>query len=228
MYNVLSWSIAKEIPYYFGKTTQTPSFLPYYVEKEKRVQTPHTIIVVMGESLGAKYMSLYGFDHQTTPKLDSIRSNLSYTWGYSAGVNTDVSVPTFFLLKREPQNNMVFLKAKTNLFSLAKAAGYTTHYITTQKLTILGGFLGSSVDHLRSKKDFVHTDGYDESLISYLKNVDFSQKNFIVLHQRNSHSPYEKQTPPAFYQFDFKGLPYQTYMRNSYYNSLLYTGYRKK
>ena len=223
MYNVLSWSIAKEIPKLLGIHDKLPEFKPYSIQPTSQ-KNAHTVVVVMGESLSAKYMSLYGFEKETTPKLDKLKSNLQYTWGYSAGVNTDVSVPIFFLLKREPQNNMVFLKAKTNLFTLAKASGYTTHYITTQKLTVLGGFLGSSVDHLLSKKDFTSTTKtYDEVLVKYLKNVDFSKKNFIVLHQRNSHSPYDHQTPATFYKFDFEGLPYKEHMRNSYFNSLLYT-----
>jgi len=223
MYNVLSWTIAKELPRLFGKHVKVPNFNTYTV-KDLSIDTPNTIVVVMGESLSAKYMSLYGFNRQTTPKLDNRKSELLYTWGYSAGVNTDVSVPTFFMLKREPQNNMIFLKAKTNLFALAKRAGYTTHYITTQKLTVLGGFLGNSVDILLSKKDFKSKDAtFDEVLVDYLKKVDFSKKNFIVLHQRNSHSPYDKQTPKNFYKFPFIGKEYKTYMQNSYFNSLLYT-----
>lgn len=223
MYNVLSWSIAKELPKLMGAKSKLPHYQPYTVH-DIPIENPHTIIVVMGESLSAKYMSLYGFDKPTTPKLERHKERLLYTWGYSAGVNTDVAVPTFFMLKREPQNNMVFLKGETNLFALAKEAGYKTHYITMQKLTILGGFLGSNVDVVLSKKDFnAQNKFYDEALVEYLKGVDFSKKNFIVLHQRNSHSPYDKQTPEAFYKFPFAGKPYKTYMRNSYYNSVLYT-----
>lgn len=223
MYNVLSWTTAKELPKLMGKKRELPHYKPYTVH-DIAIEKPHTIIVVMGESLGARYMSLYGFDKPTTPKLEQDRDLLLHTWGYSAGVNTDVSVPTFFMLKREPQNNMVFLKGETNLFALAKQAGYKTHYITMQKLTILGGFLGSNVDVVLSKKDFnAQHKFYDEALVEYLKGVDFSKKNFIVLHQRNSHSPYDKQTPRAFYKFPFEGKPYKTYMQNSYYNSLLYT-----
>jgi glucan phosphoethanolaminetransferase (alkaline phosphatase superfamily) len=222
MYNVLSWSAAHEIPRIFSHQKVT-TYQPYKIE-ENGIALPQTVIVVMGESLGAKYMSLFGFDKETTPFLKSHRDQLHYTWGYSAGVNTDVSVPTFFLLKREPENNFVFLKGETNLFGLAKEAGYTTHYITTQKLTILGGVLGETVDHLMSKKDF-EAEGkhYDQVLVDYLKQVDFGKKNFIVLHQRNSHTPYDKQTPSAFYHFHFKGKSYSEYMRNSYYNSLRYT-----
>lgn len=223
MYNVLSWSIAKELPRILGKEIQKPHFHSYNV-KDINVSTPQTVVVVMGESLGARYMSLYGFEKETTPELDARKSQLAYTWGYSSGINTDVSVPTFFLLKREPENNMVFLKGKTNLFTLAKKAGYQTHYITTQRLTVMGGFLGENVDTLLSKKDFKGEGNvYDEVLLEYLEKIDFSQKNFIVLHQRNSHSPYDKYTPKEYHKFKFDKNNYKEYMRGSYYNSVLYT-----
>lgn len=224
MYNVLSWTFSKEIPKLItGNKNNIAKFSPYIIEPMKH-EKPQTIIVVMGESLGAKYMSLFDFNITTTPKLDKRKIDLEFTWGYSGGINTDVSVPTFFLLKREPQNNLILLKEESNLFALAKKSGYITHYITTQKLTVLGGFLGNNVDVTLSKKDLQKGNkNYDSSLVDYLKTIDFSKKNFIVLHQRNSHSPYAKQTPKEFYKFDFKGKPYKEYMRNSYFNSLLYT-----
>ncbi len=223
MYTVLSWSMAKEMPSVFGKENVLPRFKPYTI-KDVKIKKPQTIVVVMGESLGAKYMSLYGFEKETTPKLNNRKNELLYTWGYSAGINTDVAVPTFFALKREPQNNMVFLKGETNLFTMAKNAGYKTHYITTQRLTVMGSFLGGSVDVLRSKSYFKSKEEvYDEVLLEYLKNIDFSKKNFIVLHQRNSHSPYDKYTPKAYHTFKFDKDDYTSYMRGSYYNSVLYT-----
>ncbi|MCF6245586.1 MAG: phosphoethanolamine transferase [Sulfurovum sp.] len=223
MYTVLSWSIAKEIPKILGKKNKLPHFKPYSIQDNK-IKKPQTIVVIMGESLGAKYMSLYGFGKNTTPKLNKRKDSLSYTWGYSAGINTDVAVPTFFAAKREPQNNMVFLKGDTNLFTMAKNAGYKTHYITTQRLTVMGGFLGGSVDVLHSKSYFAQKgEIYDDVLVEYLKNIDVSKKNFIVLHQRNSHSPYDKYTPKEYDSFKFDKHNFKSYMQGSYYNSVLYT-----
>jgi len=225
MYNVVSWSIAKELPKLWGKREKVPVFKPYQIN-DVNIKKPQTIVVVMGESLGSKYMSLYGFDKSTTPLLEKRADELQYTWGYSAGVNTDVAVPTFFFVKREPQNNKIFLKGETSLFALAKQAGFVTHYVTTQKLTVVGGFLGTNVDKVLSKKDFKSEKiTYDEVLVNYLKDVDFSKNNFILLHQRNSHTPYAKQTPKAFYKYPFEDLPYEEHMRGSYYNSVLYTDY---
>jgi glucan phosphoethanolaminetransferase (alkaline phosphatase superfamily) len=65
--------------------------------------------------------------------------------------------------------------------------------------------------------------GKDETLVKALDKIDFTKRNFIVLHQRNSHSPYEDSTPKKFYKYPFKDKSFHTYMLHSYYNSILYT-----
>ncbi len=213
-FNALSWYLAKE----FFTTKKRPTFKEY---QAKDISKPlaKNIIVIMGESLNARYMSLFGYPKISTPYLDSIKNspNFLYTWGYSGGVTTDISVPSFFALKREPQNIAPLIKPTTNLLHLAKEKGFSTHYITTQNLFVIGGVLADFADITKVFK------GYDEKLIEYLKKVDFNKSNFVILHQRNSHSPYEKYTPPAFYHFSFKGLPYKEYMLHSYLNSVSYT-----
>ncbi len=221
-YTSFSWWLGKDIITSFGNSAPQKKFQQYKLNHIK-IDSPNTIIVVMGESLGAKYMSLYGFSKKTTPKLDKLKSNLLYTWGYSGGVETKVSVPTFFKFKREPENTSLIFNPSTNLFKIAKDAGYTTHYVTTQKLTIMENYFDNSVDHVVT--DFSNSVHYDEVLVNYLNKIDTKNKNFIVLHQRNSHSPYVKSTPKEFYKFSFNGKPYQEYMQNSYYNSILYNDF---
>jgi glucan phosphoethanolaminetransferase (alkaline phosphatase superfamily) len=218
MYNVLSWANGKEI----FKDKNIQIFKPYRVDKE--IDGDDNVVVIMGESLGAKYMSLFGFEKETTPYLDSVKDRLEYSWGYSCGVTTDVAVPTFFLLKREPKNTGLLLSDKTNLFAMAKKAGYKTYYITTQKLTVMGGFLANSVDVVKSRVDFKEPI-IDEYLSDFFKSLDLKGKNFIVLHQRNSHSPYDHNTPKRFWKYEIKNVPYKEYMRNAYYNSLQYSDY---
>ncbi len=215
-FNALSWYMAKEL----FSTKKRPTFKEYQAKKIAKPLAKN-IIVIMGESLNAKYMSLFGYAKISTPYLDILKNgpNFLYTWGYSAGVTTDVSVPSFFALKREPQNIAPLMKPTTNLLNLAKQQGFKTHYVTTQNLFVIGGVLADFADVTKVFK------GYDEKLVEYLKSVDFNTSNFIILHQRNSHSPYEKYTPPAFYHFPFKGLPYKEYMLRSYLNSILYTDY---
>ena len=215
-YNALSWYLAKVA----FKQKPHKKFKPYQVI-DLNTTSPHNIIVVMGESLSAKEMSLFGYPKKTTPHLDKLKNapNFRYTWGYSGGISTDVAVPSFFTLKREPQNIAPIATNKTNLLRLAKQKGYTTHYITTQTLFIIGGVLADFADHTKVYK------GYDQLLVDYLDKIDWNKKNFIVLHQRNSHSPYEKYTPSSFAKFVYKNLPFKEYMQGSYCNSICYTDF---
>ena len=223
-YNVFSLFLLKELPNIFKSNKQ--KYTKYQVNKVSD-NTPQTIIVVMGESLSSKRMSLYGYDKSTTPCLDARKNdnNFSFTQGLSSATVTKTSVVEFFNIRREPDNIEMILNQKTNLFNLAKAQGYKTHYITTQKINIMGNYIGNC-DVVLSDKDFKYEDKlYDEVLIEYLDNINFDEKNFIVLHQRNSHSPYEDNVPKQFYKYDFQQKDFHQYMVNSYLNSVLYTDY---
>jgi glucan phosphoethanolaminetransferase (alkaline phosphatase superfamily) len=220
VYNAISLFIGRELPKYFTHKKNIVFFKPYIVQ-DNNITLPQTVIVVMGESLSYKHMDIFTKqEYITTPFLDQIKEDpkFFYKKGYASGVTTLMAVPTFFLLKREPENTFLMAKQDTNLLKLAKKHGYKVSYITTQKLNIMATY--------DTKADFVkHIDGKDEELINTLEKIDFSKKNFIVLHQRNSHSPYENSTPERFYKYPYKGMDYHTYMLNSYRNSILYTDY---
>lgn len=230
LYNTLSWVIGKETIYALMHQEPEKEFISYKVSKNdlEPEQLPKNIIIVMGESLTSKRMSFFGYPVMNTPQLEALKTdkNFFYSQGFSGGVTTDVSLPTFFSVKREPENIKEFLSGKTNLLKLAKAQGYKTHYISTQKLTIFGSFLGKSADVIKSLDDFQGETKeiiFDDVLLDYLKTIDLNSKNFIILHQRNSHTPYDKHTPQAFFKYDIANKDFREYMHNAYMNSLLYT-----
>ena len=216
-YNSIALFLGKELPkYLFGKK-KAGGFQSYEIIKNN-LATPRNIIVVMGESLGYKYMHLFDYPLDNTPNLDTYKADKHFIYrkGYASGVDTLTAVPSFFLLKREPQNTSLLGKNQTNLLSLAKKQGYHVHYLTTQKLNIMAPYVSAAERVERFQ-------GMDEKLLQALESIDFTQKNFIVLHQRNSHSPYEDSTPEAYYKYPFKDQAFQQYMLHSYANSILYT-----
>jgi glucan phosphoethanolaminetransferase (alkaline phosphatase superfamily) len=210
--------------YFLGKHLfkehKAPHYDPYIV-KELNITTPQNIIVIMGESVNEKYMSLFGFDKPSTPRLEELKSDPGFLYGkgYSCAVTTDVALPTFFLLKREPLNKNPVIDNRTNLMRLAKERGYTTTFITMQNPMLLSGYIGGFTDKMIAMK------GYDEKLLGALEHIDWSKKNFVVLHMRNSHSPYEKYTPKRFWHFEFNPDDFHDYMFHTYLNSLRYTDY---
>ena len=222
-YNVIALFLIQELPNLLLKNKV--NFKPYIIEKNN-LELPQTVIIVMGESLSYKRMSLYGYEMSTTPNLETrVSDNFLFTRGFSSATVTKTSVVDFFNIRREPENIDMLSSQKTNLFKLAKQQGYKTHYVTTQKINIMGNYIGDC-DVVLSEKDLKGEDKlYDEVLIDYLDSINFNEKNFIVLHQRNSHSPYEENVPDRFYKYDYKNSDFHTYMLNSYMNSVLYTDY---
>ena len=216
-YNALALFLGKELPKRRIHHASHINYRPYEIER-KNVKLPSLAVVVMGESLGYKYMHLYGYEKPDTPLLDKRKEDSAFAFAkaISCGVDTLTAVPSFFLLKREPDNVALLGRNTTNLFALAKKQGFTTHYWTTQKLNIMAPYLADADDVRRFK-------GYDTSMLHALEKLDTRKRHFVVIHQRNSHSPYEHSTPPRFYRFAFDNQPYAVYMRNSYANSVLFT-----
>jgi len=199
------------------------NFKDYIIKKLP--SSKENIIVVIGESLNYKRMNLFGWDINNTPLLNSLKNDIHFIYkkAISSGINTPVSIVSFFLLKREPKNTNLLLTQKTNLLKLAKENGYKTYWLSMQEegtkiFTIL-----NYADIKKTRKDFKTK--FDETLLKELKTIDFTKKNFIILHLRANHSPYEKYTPKKFYKFNFKSDNYHIYKTNSYYNSILYVDY---
>ncbi len=193
---------------------------------EKTGSSKQNIILILGESLSYKRMHLYGYEKQNTPNLDKLKEkdNFFAIKAISAGINTPVAISTFFNIKREPQNMQVIYKEQSNLLKLAKDNGYKTYWLSTQEEGMSIASVTKFADVIKVKKDWQEP-VFDDVLVDSLKNIDFSKKNFIVLHLRANHSPYEKYTPRKFKKADYKNRDYHTYKVNTYNESVLYVDY---
>jgi len=178
------------------------------------------IVLVIGESLRHDRLSLWGYETQTTPKLDSLSklNLLKFRIVYCGGTMTKTAVATLMNRLKYPGLQQVIEK-KNNLFHLAKANGFRTHFISAQKsesLEILEPLLGMSqidnyINRTMFNKKSEALSGYDNDLLIYLKKIDLTDNNFIVLQQRGSHSPYNYY-PKSYNKFE-----------DSYDNSVVYT-----
>ena len=188
-----------------------------FIDKPKR-----NIVLVIGESLRGDRLSLLGYDQKTTPKLDSLAETNQISFGtvFPGGTMTNTSFAVLMNRIISPEYNAQITDKKNNLFRLAKANGFSTHFISrntfSQLETVYGLLSVKNIDTFCSRSNFPDylNDplGYDEDLIPLLKNIDLSQSNFIVLQQRGSHSPCFKQYPETFDIFE-----------DEYNNTVLYT-----
>lgn len=163
------------------------------------------IIVILGESHSPHMMSLFGYPKETTPYLESLSEDPDFfaTLGLSTGVSTDISVAFFMNLGFGKAGNRKAAQGKHCLLKLARENGFRTHFWSTQsrqQLRYIAPYIcQTSLDSFRSLEDVDpgFTDelaASDLKLLPGLEEVFKSEgKDFLVLHQRGSHSPWESR-----------------------------------
>jgi glucan phosphoethanolaminetransferase (alkaline phosphatase superfamily) len=185
----------------------------------------HNIVLIMGESLSSKYMSVFGFSEPTTPWLEaqSQQKNRFLAEGYSGGLFTDVSLPFFFNAIPKPNGLKQIGSGETNIFRLAKENGYDTHFYSSQPnyglslMSMLGKGWIDHYDDAFSMTNNSYKGVLDGELLTWFNTVDLNKKNLIVLHQTGSHMPYAERTPDDYKPFGTDS-DYAEYM-----NSVRYT-----
>lgn len=202
------------------------------LEVIKPVQTfskPSTIIMVIGESASMDFMSAYKpTEHDTTPWMKKMAATPDCILFRHAYTSWGQTVPALerALTEKNQYNDKEFNDAIT-IIDLAKKAGYTTYWFSNQgsisnadtPITMVAKTAGHSAwveDTLANTK----TMKYDEDLLPYLKQVDSTQNNFIIIHIMGSHDSYNNRYPPAFTKWGTPGK-YEPVL--DYDNSLAYT-----
>jgi glucan phosphoethanolaminetransferase (alkaline phosphatase superfamily) len=207
-----------------------PSFQPVLVEK-KEVEKQITVVLVMGESQTSRRMSLFGFQRKTTPRLDKLKTDPNFVFkeGYSAAVATRATMPMFYNIQYNPLDQDIIKHQPTNMFRLAREAGFQTIYISAQNANCLNGVNTHAIDHFISyeSNEKLFDRLHDDALLEQLSKIELKERNFIVLHQRNAHAPYETNYPHhrELMQFPYEGQSYHDYIRNSYDNAVLYNDF---
>lgn len=185
------------------------------------------VVMIMGESLSYKRLSLFGYERKTTPLLDALRTdeNFVYKKAIAASIATKVSIPMFFNMQRDPDNISPLVGFKTNLVKLAKEQNFITHVYSKQDNTSIASYLPvKNIDFFKTTQNYNAPDvkDFDTDLLDYLKNIDFEKNNFVVLHQRACHSPYEKMYPLKFEKFKVDKSDFKESMSNSYDNCVTF------
>jgi glucan phosphoethanolaminetransferase (alkaline phosphatase superfamily) len=182
------------------------------------------IILVIGESLRSDRMSLFGYDKPTTPLLDSIAITEPFTHKVVLAGGTMTRTVFAVLLNRlkYPGVGRQLVGFTNNLFKLARENGFTTHFISKHsysQLEIVDNLLSKqSIDNYIPSGEIAQILGektyFDGDLLKMLARIDLNKPNFIILHQRGSHSSSVKLYPEEFQKFE-----------GYYDNSVLYTDY---
>lgn len=160
-----------------------------------------TYVLIIGESTTRRRLSVYGYNRQTTPYLDSIKNDL---WIYNDVISNHAY--TIESLRKTLITNNLQSKDDFSIIQMMNEAGFKTYWISNQKP--IGQFeslttkiaLGSDVYIVKNLADHKTVTPHDEILIPEFKKVlkDKAEKKFIVLHLLGTHLAYEKRYPKAF------------------------------
>ncbi len=198
-YYSFGYFVGRILPYDLFELSNVPV---YYAESPKIISKPKVknIIFIVGESATSKHCSVFGYPRQTTPFLEELSEKYSHITlkpAYSAGLGTAISLPAFFSAVPYPNGMEQIVSGRTNLFKLAKEQGYQTRFYSAQpenQMMIISIMGKTWIDDLLFPTNL----GYcvsdlmnDHKLLPLFEKINLDQgRNFIVLHQRGSHSPY--------------------------------------
>lgn len=196
-----------------------------------RFSKPSTIIMVIGESASAYYMSAFNdTPNNNTPWLRSMKNNDSFILFPHAYASWGQTVPSLerALTEKNQYNNKEFNQSLT-IIDIAKKAGYETYWFSNQGYVSDADtpitLVAKTADHaqwLCEDKALNGKPQYDGDLLNYLKNVDPSKNNFVVLHFMGSHEECINRYPQEFAKFS---KPNEFDMVKNYDDSLAYTDY---
>lgn len=200
-----SWAyfLGRTLPFKLShKTTE-----PYQAQFERREMNPKVnIIFVLGESLRYQNMQIFGYEKSTTPEFMKLKDELAFVArkGIAGGVATDVAIPLFVNNFQSLNPMAAILSQQRCLFKLAKENGFETHFYSAQAEGDLKHIVNylclPYIDQLKigpgkSLMEDIDKRYYDDILLTDIDRVDFSKPNFVLLHQRGSHSPYNLRYP---------------------------------
>lgn len=167
------------------------------------------VVLVLGESLAASHLTFYGYERDTSPRLQRLFDEQAFVAFRDAtvmGPNTRTSLPYIFTGVEGPDAHGRVFRAPT-LLEYAKARGYHTAFISAQEESwgSLDVFFREGADTFRSGIAFAANvdvmDGADDidvlerGVLPTLQTI--AEPFFIVLHMNGGHAPYAYHSRPT-------------------------------
>lgn len=208
------------------------------------VNEPLKVVVILGESARADFMSAYGYERPTTPWLDSISKNskdvVLFNDVCSSASNTILSCQRIFTYwNNAPGQQWYNFPDLTNTLA---HCGYYTQWITNQKVADMWAVeksIASSAHDIHATNKIMarDQDPYDETLLPELERYDGlkntakkDNNSLTVIHLMGSHVSYKQRYPKTFDFFKAKDMKecltdYTKSQKAAYLNTLRYTDY---
>lgn len=189
--------------------------------------TPHTILMVIGESASRDFMSVFKKqDVNTTPWMSSLAEDKEHCIIFPNAYSCDIqTVPTLEKVLTEfNQYEESSFYTSCSIVDMAQKLGYTVHWYSNQ------GHLGAADTPItlvantsntaKWTKQELNKIQYDENLLDFLVELDPKKNNFLVLHLKGNHFNYENRFPEHMRKWTTKDKHDKI---TNYKNSIHYT-----
>jgi len=207
----------------------------FSAHKDDTLKQREIYVLVIGETSRAHNWGLYGYNRNTSPRLEKRQGLLPFTDASTAGAMTELSVP-LIITRATPEDFDRHFREK-GVGAAFDESGFKTYWISNQDdyfhILMHKKEMDSVVD-LGGARSSTHS-VYDISVVNEFENIlkhDKNQKSFYILHTMGSHFNYSMRYPQNFEVFKPAGQNQainpmnpanKGILVNSYDNSILYT-----
>ncbi|NLM16171.1 MAG: phosphoethanolamine transferase [Candidatus Riflebacteria bacterium] len=223
----------------------------FRAEITKNESTIPNVILVVGESASTDYMSIYGYEMDTTPVCANWEKNGNLAVFHdviSSNTLTKYTVPTLISFIGGDKTSGLSDSTANNIFDIFSQCGYKTFWLSNQDRdttdTLYMNFTSDFLaDHSKyyagsrfaaySSKKFSAKDGVlvEDFIKKVEREKEASGKKLYLLHLLGSHAAYNLRYPAEFERWtasDLADEPLKEDMKQrvaEYLNSIYYTDY---
>ena len=202
-------------------------YSPFEEVQAQSKLTTETHIVVIGESTSRLHFGLYGYERQTTPRLQEIADELFVFDDVVSGETYTVGSLVKALMIEE-KNTYV-----GNVLQLFNQAGYQTYWLSNQPPIGIYETLITKIALSANYSRFMTTESpnkrmnYDEVLLERLDAVlkESAPRKIIFLHLMGTHANYKYRYPKSFDVFSTNDASEKQQTIDQYDNAVLYNDY---
>ncbi len=182
--------------------------MPNLTDKYKNENS--TLVLVIGESTNRNRMSLYGYDRNTTPILDSMKNELDIFDNVYSPRPYTIEVLQQALTFGDEKHPSLYL-TKPNLINIMKQAGYKTYWITNQQTQTKRNTMLTTFSQMCDEQIYLNNNqkqnsySFDEVVLNPFETIlndKNAKKKLIVVHLLGTHNKYEYRYPQEFAKFD--------------------------
>lgn len=198
-----------------------------------------TLVLVIGESSNRSDWSLFGYQRETTPKLQAIRDRLILFPDTVSSFGSTLGEIIRMLTSANHSDDEDWQK-EPDVLLLARAAGYKVFWLTNQNDFFLNTVFGKEAEAFKLVNNGLgqrSDTSLDEKLLPEIDKAlaDTTPLKLIVVHSIGSHQHYSLRYPPNFNVYDDLDDEISEQMalkwsalkeaRNNYDNTIRYTDF---